>query len=122
VFYKFVSTWFADQTFVVRELEGEMGRSCAISLVVCIDSIVEQTALIQIVVRPPGSAEVRLEDALRGASKVSGFFFMVTILLMVEYNVECFILSTVVYVIIFITHWHRDHNSLVRSRNQNIHL
>jgi hypothetical protein len=63
----------ADQTFVVRE--GEIGRSCAISLIVCNDSIVEQTTLRQIVVRPPESAEARLEDALRGASKVSGFFF-----------------------------------------------
>ena len=36
-------------------------------------TIVEQTALVQIVVRPPGSAQFRLEDALRGASKVSGF-------------------------------------------------
>jgi hypothetical protein len=60
----------ADQTFIVRE--GEIGRSCAISLVVCNDSIVEQRVLIQIVVRPPGSAEVRLEDAfkLREASKL----------------------------------------------------
>jgi cation-transporting ATPase 13A3/4/5 len=32
--------------------------------------IVEQTALVQIVVRPPGSAQFRLEDALRGAAKV----------------------------------------------------
>jgi cation-transporting ATPase 13A3/4/5 len=36
-------------------------------------TIVEQTALVQIVVRPPGSAQFRLEDALRGASKVSWF-------------------------------------------------
>ena len=37
-------------------------------------TIVEQTALVQTVVRPPGSASFRLEDALKGASKVSGFF------------------------------------------------
>jgi hypothetical protein len=42
----------ADQTFVVRE--GEIGSNCAISLVVCNDSIIEQTALIQIVIRPLG--------------------------------------------------------------------
>ncbi len=31
---------------------------------------VEQTALVQTVVRPPGSAQFRLEDALKGAAKV----------------------------------------------------
>ncbi len=34
-------------------------------------AVVEQTALVQTVVRPPGSAQFRLEDALKGASKVS---------------------------------------------------
>jgi len=33
-------------------------------------TIIEQTALVQTVVRPPGSAQFRLEDALRGSSKV----------------------------------------------------
>ena len=36
-------------------------------------TVVEQAALVQIVVRPPGGAQFRLEDALRGASKVSWF-------------------------------------------------
>ena len=33
-------------------------------------TIIEQTALVQTVVRPPGSAQFRLEDALKGSSKV----------------------------------------------------
>ena len=33
-------------------------------------AVVEQTALVQAVVRPPGGAEFRLEDALKGAGKV----------------------------------------------------
>jgi hypothetical protein len=86
----FVLCGVADQTFVVRE--GEMGRSCAISLVLCNDSIFEQTALIQIVVGPPGRAEVHLEDALRGASKVSRSRFLFTSYTILM--VECTILST----------------------------
>lgn len=35
----------------------------------------EQTALVQTVVRPPGSAQFRLEDALKGATKVSSTIF-----------------------------------------------
>nr|GAT56792.1 Ca-transporting ATPase [Mycena chlorophos] len=35
--------------------------------------VVEQTALVQTVVRPPGSAQFRLEDALKGASKRAHF-------------------------------------------------
>jgi cation-transporting ATPase 13A3/4/5 len=34
-------------------------------------AVLEQTALVQTVVRPPGSAQFRLEDALKGAAKVS---------------------------------------------------
>jgi cation-transporting P-type ATPase 13A2 len=33
--------------------------------------VVEQTALVQTVVRPPGSAQFRLEDALKGGARVS---------------------------------------------------
>lgn len=33
-------------------------------------SAAEQTALVQTVVRPPGSAQFRLEDALKGSAKV----------------------------------------------------
>lgn len=33
-------------------------------------SVVDQAALVQTVVRPPGSAQFRLEDALKGSSKV----------------------------------------------------
>lgn len=33
-------------------------------------AVIEQTALVQTVVRPPGSAQFRVEDALKGASKV----------------------------------------------------
>lgn len=33
-------------------------------------TIVEQTALVQTVVRPPGSSQFRLEDALKGSAKV----------------------------------------------------
>ncbi|KAF8893975.1 hypothetical protein BD779DRAFT_1504591 [Infundibulicybe gibba] len=36
-------------------------------------SAVEQTALVQTVVRPPGSAQFRLEDALKGAAKHAHF-------------------------------------------------
>jgi cation-transporting P-type ATPase 13A2 len=36
-------------------------------------TVIEQTALVQTVVRPPGSAQFRLEDALKGASKVREF-------------------------------------------------
>lgn len=35
--------------------------------------VVEQAALVQVVVRPPGSAEFRLEDALRGEAKHAHF-------------------------------------------------
>jgi len=35
--------------------------------------VIEQTALVQTVVRPPGSAEFRVEDALKGATKVRVF-------------------------------------------------
>ncbi len=38
-------------------------------------AIMEQAALVQIVVRPPGSAQFRLEDALKGATKVSQLAF-----------------------------------------------
>lgn len=34
-------------------------------------AVVEQAALVQTVVRPPGSAQFRLEDALKGGAKVS---------------------------------------------------
>jgi len=34
-------------------------------------AVIEQTALVQTVVRPPGSAQFRVEDALKGASKVT---------------------------------------------------
>ncbi|KAJ7072233.1 P-type ATPase [Mycena amicta] len=36
-------------------------------------AVVEQTALVQTVVRPPGSAQFRLEDALKGAAKRAHF-------------------------------------------------
>ncbi|KAJ7287425.1 Ca-transporting ATPase [Mycena rebaudengoi] len=36
-------------------------------------AVVEQTALVQTVVRPPGSAQFRLEDALKGAAKHAHF-------------------------------------------------
>lgn len=34
-------------------------------------TVVDQAALVQVVVRPPGGAEFKLEDALRGSAKVS---------------------------------------------------
>lgn len=34
-------------------------------------AIIEQTSLVQTVVRPPGSGQFRLEDALKGGAKVS---------------------------------------------------
>ena len=40
-------------------------------------TIVEQTALVQTVVRPPGSAQFRVEDALKGPSKVKNKVYLV---------------------------------------------
>lgn len=39
-------------------------------------SVTEQAALVQTVVRPPGSAQFRLEDALKGATKVVFGYFV----------------------------------------------
>lgn len=39
-------------------------------------AVVDQAALVQVVVRPPGGAEFKLEDALRGAAKVRGFYYL----------------------------------------------
>lgn len=47
--------------------EGKVGGT---GVVKSKKSMPEQTALVQIVVRPPGSAKFRLEDALKGSAKV----------------------------------------------------
>jgi len=50
----------------------EEGKVAATGNIKAKGAVVEQTALVQTVVRPPGSAEFRLEDALKGSSRVSG--------------------------------------------------
>jgi len=50
--------------------EGRAGGNAAIKTK---KAIVEQTALVQNVVRPPGSVQFRLEDALKGSGKVRSF-------------------------------------------------
>lgn len=48
----------------------EEGRVAGTGNIKAKGAIIEQTALVQTVVRPPGSAQFRLEDALKGASRV----------------------------------------------------
>lgn len=49
----------------------EEGRVAGTGNIKAKGTIVDQAALVQTVVRPPGSAQFRLEDALKGASKVT---------------------------------------------------
>ncbi|KIM40199.1 hypothetical protein M413DRAFT_19398 [Hebeloma cylindrosporum] len=51
----------------------EEGRVTGTGNIKAKGSVIEQTALVQIVVRPPGSATFRLEDALKGASRHAHF-------------------------------------------------
>ncbi|KAF8161197.1 P-type ATPase [Crassisporium funariophilum] len=51
----------------------EEGRVAGTGNIKAKGTIIEQAALVQTVVRPPGSAEFRLEDALKGASKHAHF-------------------------------------------------
>ncbi|KAF9529431.1 P-type ATPase [Crepidotus variabilis] len=51
----------------------EEGRVAGTGNIKAKGAVVEQTALVQTVVRPPGSAQFRLEDALKGASKHAHF-------------------------------------------------
>jgi cation-transporting ATPase 13A3/4/5 len=48
----------------------EEGRIGGTGVIKSKKAVVEQAALVQNVVRPPGSAQFRLEDALRGSGKV----------------------------------------------------
>lgn len=51
----------------------EEGRVAATGNIKSKGTVIEQTALVQTVVRPPGSVQFRLEDALKGSSKVGSF-------------------------------------------------
>lgn len=51
----------------------EEGRVAGTGNIKAKGAIIEQTALVQTVVRPPGSAQFRLEDALKGASRHAHF-------------------------------------------------
>ncbi|KAF8894948.1 Ca-transporting ATPase [Gymnopilus junonius] len=51
----------------------EEGRVSATGNIKSKGTVVEQTALVQTVVRPPGSVQFRLEDALKGSSKHAHF-------------------------------------------------
>ena len=53
----------------------EEGRVTGTGNIKAKGAVIEQTALVQIVVRPPGSATFRLEDALKGASRVREVYF-----------------------------------------------
>ena len=53
----------------------EEGRVTGTGNIKAKGTVIEQTALVQIVVRPPGSATFRLEDALKGASRVREVYF-----------------------------------------------
>lgn len=48
----------------------EEGRVAGTGNIKAKGAVVDQAALVQTVVRPPGSAQFKLEDALRGAAKV----------------------------------------------------
>lgn len=48
----------------------EEGRVAGTGNIKAKGAVIDQAALVQTVVRPPGSAQFRLEDALKGASKV----------------------------------------------------
>lgn len=48
----------------------EEGKAGATGVIKTKKAVAEQTALVQNVVRPPGSAQFRLEDALKGSAKV----------------------------------------------------
>lgn len=49
----------------------EEGRVAGTGNIKAKGTVIESTALVQTVVRPPGSAQFRLEDALKGPSKVN---------------------------------------------------
>ncbi|CAA7259088.1 unnamed protein product [Cyclocybe aegerita] len=51
----------------------EEGRVAGIGNIKAKGTVIEQTAIVQTVVRPPGSAQFRLEDALKGATKHAHF-------------------------------------------------
>lgn len=51
----------------------EEGRVSGTGVIKSKGMVIEQAALVQTVVRPPGSAQFRLEDALKGAAKVRIF-------------------------------------------------
>jgi cation-transporting ATPase 13A3/4/5 len=51
----------------------EEGRVAGTGTMKSKGTIIEQAALVQTVVRPPGSAQFRLEDALKGNAKVRPF-------------------------------------------------
>ena len=53
----------------------EEGRVTGTGNIKAKGTVIEQTALVQIVVRPPGSATFRLEDALKAASRVREVYF-----------------------------------------------
>lgn len=52
----------------------EEGRVAGTGVIKAKGAIIEQAALVQTVVRPPGSAQFKLEDALKGATKVCIIF------------------------------------------------
>ncbi|TFK44814.1 Ca-transporting ATPase [Crucibulum laeve] len=51
----------------------EEGRVAGTGTIKAKGTVIEQTALVQTVVRPPGSAQFKLEDALRGGAKHAHF-------------------------------------------------
>jgi cation-transporting ATPase 13A2 len=51
----------------------EEGRVGGTGIIKTKKTVIEQAALVQTVVRPPGSGQFKLEDALKGAAKVSFF-------------------------------------------------
>jgi len=56
----------------------EEGRIGGTGVIRSKKAVVEQAALVQNVVRPPGSTKFRLEDALKGSGKVSHLFALMT--------------------------------------------
>ena len=59
--------------FEFTKWTSEEGRVTGTGAIKSKGVVVEQAALVQTVVRPPGSGEFRLEDALKAASRVSLF-------------------------------------------------
>ena len=57
--------------FTFTKWTMEEGRIGGTGVIKSKKAVVEQTALVQNVVRPPGSAQFRVEDALKGSGKVS---------------------------------------------------